>query len=229
MKSSAEYKRDHGIGLSNITRLRELLPAVNREEVPAMIEYANIIVSEVENVTHFDIRLDRPVVIDLMRQQLLPDNGWSIMCAEYGLDNREKDDEDWVGMEYEDFEGDVDDIPSDWETFEMWMPINRNWELPREVGTPPRAIKIYCPGCGHIGWMVDNTDMCPGCLDTVHDLQEITPFKDPYQQKIDDWKELTEELVDSFAVGHQFIGWILATIDTVQKKEKEEENCQKKT
>jgi hypothetical protein len=67
--------------------------------------------------TNFDIRITREMAIDLLNNDLLP-KGWEIMCKEYGQDN--SDDNDWSAVYKEEIEGDPEDIPSDWKTFEIW-------------------------------------------------------------------------------------------------------------
>jgi len=222
-----EYRKEHGIPINSLTVLKELLPRVNGGDIYAAEGYIKLVASMTYPPTNFDVRLDRPVLIDLMRQRIIP-KSWEIMCKEY-CDSQKRDDienalhtDDWVGMDYDDFpiDEEVEDIPSDWETFEIWLPEQFK-TLSMKKDDPlkdPGTVRIKCSICEYEGWMLGDREMCPECLDTVG-IEYIDHPGDAYETKLENWKSSTKELVESFAVGHQFIGFILACIDDVEKED----------
>jgi hypothetical protein len=249
-------KEKYGLPLSIVTWFHKIVPEIESGDLNSAAEYIMLVKSIVANATNFDVRLDREVVKDIMKQRILPKH-WHIMCQEYG------EDDDWVGLDYDDFamEESIEDIPSDWQTFELWLPLDLEPALRKQCPALLRqtqepgvgVVEIECSQCGYKGAMVDDREMCPQCLDTVgvgyideelgqQDLEQdpgitLIPKEAPkdalimtvhlnpeYQFKLEQWKILTNELVDSAAIGHQFWGFIQACIDEVNTNEKEEKD-----
>lgn len=68
--------------------------------------------------SNFDIRIPKALAEYLLKNGLL-DNKCSIMCKEYGADNREPGDDDWIGITADDLDDDGK-LDDDWKTFELW-------------------------------------------------------------------------------------------------------------
>ena len=114
-----------------IRRLRVLKHLIEKGDRKAYLEFVGIVKSDIP-ASNFHVRIDRETVIELFRLDLFPPS-LILMCKEYGQDNNDdcdcEDYEDtgycecepsWNGFYREDFDGDFDDVPDHWQTFEIW-------------------------------------------------------------------------------------------------------------